>query len=159
MTEWLTMGWALIALFVIDSVLAFTWNKHYFRYGIPIYKKQFEALNLVSEKKMADELKHNGDFFIKPISENELAIRDPFGVLSGSSILHGVLRLNNSKGTVKLIGYVDLTRLLFGVMLILTGSWMAVPYFATLLAFYGSAKAKYDKLCSAAKAVSGAKAG
>lgn len=144
------MNWtiALLALFLAELFLSFTWNRYYFRFGIPIYVRKCEIPTERESGEIAKRLKEVGSFSIKSLSDREIGVRERFGILARGGVMHGVILLNPDEGTMKIIGHLDWVVLLFGIALVTLGTWLAFPFFLILLALYGVAKLRFDRLCN-----------
>lgn len=143
-----TMNWTivLIAMFLAELFLSFTWNRYYFRFGIPIYVRRCEIGVERESDEIAKRLATVSSFSIKSLSDREIGIRERFGVLARGGVMHGVILLDSDEGTMKIIGYLDWVILLFGIALVVLRTWLAFPFLLILLALYGVAKSRFDKL-------------
>lgn len=144
------MNWAivLIATFFVELLLSFTWNRSYYRFGIPVYVRNCEIGSSVSPQEIVKFVSTASRFSARLIAEREIAVRETFGILARGGLLHGVILLNPEDGTMKVVGYLDWVVLVFGAVLFIVGSWLAFPFLGILLVLYGFAKLRFDKLCA-----------
>lgn len=148
-----TMNWAiaLSATFLVELFLSFTWNRRYFRFGIPVYVRHCEIGKGLTSQEITELVSAASSFSIRLIADREIAVREPFGILARGGLMHGIILLSPEGGTMKIIGYLDWIVLLFGVALFFLGSWLAFPFLVIILALYGFAKLRFDKLCANSK--------
>lgn len=123
------------------------WNRNYFRFGVPIYVRLCKIETERSPKDVAEVLNNESSLSIRLISDNEIAVREVFGILARGGVMHGIVLLNPGRDTAKIIGYLDWTVLAFGIALLFLRSWLTLPFLLILVALYGVAKIRFDKLC------------
>jgi hypothetical protein len=143
------MNWtiALAFTFLVELLLSFTWNRAYFRFGIPVYIRRCELVEGKSSDEIAEYLGATSNYSIRSLSDREVAIRERFGILARGGLMHGIILLNPTDGSMRIVGYLDWVVLLFGIALVFIGTWLTLPFLAVLLALYGVAKLRFDKLC------------
>lgn len=144
------MNWALVllAIFFVELLLSFTWNRSYFRFGIPVYVRHCGMQNTVSPQEVVKLISASSSFSVRLVADREIAVRETFGILARAGLLHGIILLNPVGGTVKIIGYLDWIVLFFGAVLFIIGSWLAFPFLGILFVLYVFAKLRFDKLCA-----------
>ncbi len=117
------MSTTLIAVLLLGIALEFiaslAWLPPYFRYGIPLFRKrvsvgdQFDFSRVLSGAKPAEELLDSCGLSIKPISPNEIAVRERVFIVSRSATLHGVIRFIPDRNEVVAWGFVNWSLLFF----------------------------------------------
>lgn len=117
------MSTTLIAVFLLGIILEFivslAWLAPYFRFGIPLFHARvsvgdrFDVSRVLSRAKPAEELLDSCGLSIKPISPNEIAVRERLFIISRSATLHGVIRFIPDRNEVVAWGFVNWSLLFF----------------------------------------------
>ena len=124
----------LLALAVVETTLSLSWNRFYFRCGIPVFRTQttsaVPAPRLPDADRVLGMLKGTRyvDLQIRELDPVTYAIREGtwggFSKTSYTAIMRGVLRLRPN-GTVEIVGNLNWFTLVF------------VPIFATVPVIWG----------------------
>lgn len=106
----------LISFLLIETILLLSWNRTYFRFGIPIFVKRFPFFGSLDEPFDARYLEQNFEgvyvpnIFFRRISSKECAFRENlwnFRIFSYIPIMRGLVRGDEGEKSLYIIGYVN----------------------------------------------------
>ena len=107
----------LVAVAVISEIyLSATWNRFYFRYGLPIFWRTFHKapgyhnLPSVDQLQQASKSRLFDSIAFKQIGSNEFAFREKFfsfSIFQATPVMHGLLSFDTYTGEVRIIGHIN----------------------------------------------------
>ena len=125
----LLIFFVLVAAAVFEFMWTVTWYPPYFRYGVPIYLSRIPCpsvtLPLPSPNELSGRYKARWDDppLFRSLSATEIGFRDPLFEIrpfSAWRLTHGLIELRQSTADVLLVGYVNLTMLLLGTVVLIS---------------------------------------
>lgn len=147
---------ALVA--IIETVFSASWNPTYFRFGIPIYRKNYSfegaAPFKINEKILNEAFKKvvSPSLVFRQIDYREFAFREKilqFTLLNYTPIMHGKLEINEMSRNISVCGYINWWIIAFVItgFIFFPGDFTFAPFMFLLIGgIYLFQKRKYDKV-------------
>lgn len=132
---------AVIAVVVAELFLSSTWNRSYFRNGIPIFRRSYDAIPgrlqipSVAELEAALKSRYSHSIVFRQLDSREYAFREKafeFTLFHATPVMHGLLRWDSDSGKVSVVGYANWFMLGFTLL------WfsMMTPRFSFFMVFF-----------------------
>ena len=132
----------LISFLLIESILLLSWNRIYFRFGIPIFVKRIPFLGSLDEPFDAQYLEDNFEgvyvpnIFFRKIGSKECAFREKlcnFKIFSYIPVMRGLIRGDDGKKALCIIGYVNWYVVFFAMFALGSAIFYSIPSWTPML--------------------------
>ena len=133
----------LISLLLLESILLISWNRIYFRFGIPIYVKRIPFYGSLNEPFDAEflEKKFQGvympNMFFRKISSKECVFREKlwnFRISSYIPVMRGLIKGDEENNSLCIIGYINWYVVFFAIFALFSAILSSSPSWTPLLA-------------------------
>jgi hypothetical protein len=149
----------LISFLLIESILLLSWNRIYFRFGIPIFVKRIPFFGSLDEPFDAQYLEDNFEgvyvpnIFFRKISSKECAFREKlwnFRIFSYIPVMRGLIRGDEGKKSLCIIGYVNWYVVIFTLYILGSAAFYSfaswTPMLILVALFYVTQAIRFKKV-------------